>query len=100
MSVSFVMKLNLTWRSRLLLSTVPMASMAPSAVDMEAATIPMRHQPPRKEGILCVSTLMKASASGTHMAHVGSKRISEHVSGSNTAKEESGPYKTRVIAPK
>ena len=33
-------------RIRLCDATVPMARMAPSAVDIEAATIPIRHQAP------------------------------------------------------
>lgn len=65
--------------------TVPIAKIAPSAVDMEAATIPMRHQAPKTEFVSCVKSLIKAKLSGTHSAQVGSPRISEHVSALNSA---------------
>ena len=71
--------------------TVPMAKIAPSAVDMEAATIPIRHQAPKKGFVSCVKSLIKASGSGNHSPQVGSPRISEHVSALNSAWTESGP---------
>ena len=63
--------------------TVPMAKIAPSAVDMEAATIPIKHQAPRKAGASCVKSLMKAESSGIQAPQVGRPRMSEHVSASN-----------------
>lgn len=51
-----------------------MAKIAPSHVDMDAATIPMRHQPPKKAGASCVSSLINAFGSGSHRAQVGRAR--------------------------
>ena len=38
------------WRMMLCENTVPSARMAPSEVDMDAATMPSRPHPPRKAG--------------------------------------------------
>jgi len=59
--------------------TVPMASIAPSQVDIDAATIPTKHQAPSTGGASCVRSLRKARLSGFQRAQVGSSRIVEHV---------------------
>ena len=41
-----------SWRITLCKNTVPMARMAPEAVDMLAATVSIKHQPPRNGGAL------------------------------------------------
>ena len=73
--------------------TVPIARIAPSDVLIDAATMPMRHQPPMKVGASCVSSLRFAIGSGSHIAHVGRSRMREHVSASNSAgaAQPSGP---------
>ena len=70
---------------RLCENTVPRAWMAPSEVDMDAATIPSRPHPPRNAGGTVVSILMNALGSGFHIAHVGRSKIALHVSASNSA---------------
>ena len=62
-----------------------MARMAPSAVDMDAATIPIKHHAPKNGGASCVNNLTKDDSSGNQAPHVGKPRISEHVSASNSA---------------
>jgi hypothetical protein len=69
--VSVMMCFPPIFRSTLWLSTVPIAKIAPSHVDIDAERIPIRPHPPRKTGILCVSSLMTASGSGSHKAQVG-----------------------------
>ena len=62
-------------------------------VDIDAATMPMRHQPPTNDGASCVSSLRFAIGSGSHIAHVGRSSTREHVSASNSAgaAQPSGP---------
>eukprot|EP00951_Prasinocladus_malaysianus_P046600 scaffold647805_cov41-Prasinocladus_malaysianus.AAC.1 len=91
--------LSLMWqgnlRARLCAPTVPRARMAPSAVDIEAATMAIRAQAPMNGGASWVSSLMTAAESGTHAAHRGKSRMAEHESTSNSAYGESGPVETR-----
>ena len=88
---SFVSSNSTKWRTTLWENTVPSARMAPSEVDMDAATMPRRPQAPRNAGGSVVSSLMKALGSGFHAAHVGRSRIVEQVSASKSAYLESGP---------
>mmetsp|Transcript_20864 Transcript_20864/g.31332 ORF Transcript_20864/g.31332 Transcript_20864/m.31332 type:complete len:88 (+) Transcript_20864:786-1049(+) len=71
--------------------TVPMARIAPSQVDIEAAMIATRAHPPKNAGASCVSILMNALGSGSHNAQVGNARALEQVSVSNIARAVSGP---------
>jgi hypothetical protein len=84
--LSAVTKLGYHWstcRKTLWEKTVAMARMEPLAVLMEAATIPIRHQPPKKSGAWCVKSLIKASSSGSHRPQVGKSMMELHVSVSN-----------------
>jgi hypothetical protein len=78
-------------RTMLLAQTVPMARIAPSAVDMEAAAIPIMHQAPKKGGAWWINSLMNASCSGFQRPQVGKPSGPEHESASNVACTESGP---------
>ena len=60
-------------------NTVPMARMAPSHVDIDAATIPIKAHAPKKLGASWVRSFTYAKASGFHMAQVGKPRIGEQV---------------------
>ena len=60
--------------------TVPRAKIAPSEVDMDAATMPSKPHPPRNAGGTVVSILINAFGSGFHIAHVGRSSSGEHVS--------------------
>mmetsp|Transcript_105701 Transcript_105701/g.303778 ORF Transcript_105701/g.303778 Transcript_105701/m.303778 type:complete len:228 (-) Transcript_105701:19-702(-) len=92
----FVSEILPVLRSKLCENTVPMATMAPSAVDIEAATMPSKYHPPRKafmgkwssvpaayppepsksakkwhSGLLQVSIFRLAYGSGFHSPQVG-----------------------------
>ena len=70
---------------------MPIAKMAPSHVDMLAATIPIIAHAPSPGGTSFTSSFTKAFSSGSHSAHVGSPSPVWQLSVSNEARAESGP---------